>query len=120
MPNDPPIHNPEELLGLMPRDLQALIDCREVIARIVDGSRFEEFKARYGTTLICGWASIQGYPVGLIGNNGPLFSESSEKAAQFIQLCNQQNILSSFSKTSLATWSAKTLNIRGSSKTDQK
>ena len=92
MPNDPPIHNPEELLGLMPRDLQALIDCREVIARIVDGSRFEEFKARYGTTLICGWASIQGYPVGIIGNNGPLFSESSEKAAQFIQLCNQQNI----------------------------
>ena len=92
MPNDPPVHNPEELLGLMPRDLQALIDCREVIARIVDGSRFEEFKARYGTTLICGWASIHGYPVGLIGNNGPLFSESSEKAAQFIQLCNQQDI----------------------------
>ncbi|MEE3255699.1 MAG: carboxyl transferase domain-containing protein [Actinomycetota bacterium] len=92
MQNDPPVHNPEELLGLMPRDLQALIDCREVIARIVDGSRFEEFKARYGTTLICGWASIHGYPVGLIGNNGPLFSESSEKAAQFIQLCNQQDI----------------------------
>ena len=92
MKDDPPVHDPEELLGLMPRDLQALIDCREVIARIVDGSRFEEFKARYGTTLICGWASIHGYPVGLIGNNGPLFSESSEKAAQFIQLCNQQDI----------------------------
>jgi len=76
----------------MPRDLQSLIDCREVIARIVDGSRFEEFKARYGTTVICGWASIHGYPVGLIGNNGPLFSESSEKATQFIQLCNQQDI----------------------------
>ncbi|MEC9339348.1 MAG: carboxyl transferase domain-containing protein, partial [Actinomycetota bacterium] len=92
MPDDAPLHDPDELLGMMPRDLQALIDCREVIARVVDGSRFEEFKARYGTTVICGWASIHGYPVGLIGNNGPLFSESSEKATQFIQLCNQQDI----------------------------
>ena len=92
MPADDPVHDPQELLGLMPRDLQTLIDCREVIARITDGSRFEEFKARYGTTLICGWASIHGYPVGLLGNNGPLFSDSSEKATQFIQLCNQQDI----------------------------
>jgi acetyl-CoA carboxylase carboxyltransferase component len=92
MADDAPIHDPDELLGMMPRDLQALIDCREVISRVVDGSRFEEFKSRYGTTVICGWASIHGYPVGLIGNNGPLFSESSEKAAQFIQLCNQQDI----------------------------
>ena len=76
----------------MPRDLYALIDVREVIARIVDGSEFEEFKARYGPTLICGWAWIHGYPVGILGNNGPLFSESSEKATQFIQLCNQQDI----------------------------
>ena len=92
MPADPPVHDAEELLGLMPRDLQALIDCREVIARITDGSRFEEFKSRYGTTLICGWASVHGFPVGIIGNNGPLFSDSSEKATQFIQLCNQQDI----------------------------
>ncbi|MCY3609514.1 MAG: acyl-CoA carboxylase subunit beta [Acidimicrobiales bacterium] len=92
MPADPPVHDPEELLGLMPRDLQAMIDCREVIARITDGSRFEEFKARYGTTLICGWASVHGFPVGILGNNGPLFSDSSEKATQFIQLCNQQDI----------------------------
>ncbi|WP_428116974.1 acyl-CoA carboxylase subunit beta [Candidatus Poriferisodalis sp.] len=92
MPADPPMHDPEELLGLMPRDLQAMIDCREVIARITDGSRFEEFKSRYGTTLICGWASVHGFPVGIIGNNGPLFSDSSEKATQFIQLCNQQDI----------------------------
>ena len=92
MPADPPVHDPEELLGLMPRDLQAMIDCREVIARITDGSRFEEFKSRYGTTLICGWASIHGFPIGIIGNNGPLFSDSSEKATQFIQLCNQQDI----------------------------
>ena len=89
---EPPAHDPDELLSLMPRDLQAMIDCREVIARVVDGSRFEEFKARYGTTAICGWASVHGYPVGIIGNNGPLFSESSEKATQFIQLCNQQDI----------------------------
>ncbi|MDH5290474.1 MAG: acyl-CoA carboxylase subunit beta, partial [Acidimicrobiia bacterium] len=88
----PPVHDPEELLGLIARDLHALIDVREVIARIVDGSEFEEFKARYGPTLICGWAWIHGYPVGIIGNNGPLFSESSEKAAQFIQLCNQRDI----------------------------
>ena len=89
---DAPVHDPEELLGIMSRDLHAAVDIREVIARVVDGSRFEEFKARYGTTLICGWAHIHGYPVGILGNNGPLFSESSNKAAQFIQLCNQQDI----------------------------
>ena len=88
----PPVHDPDELLSLMPRDLYALIDVREIIARIVDGSEFEEFKARYGPTLICGWAWIHGYPVGILGNNGPLFSESSEKATQFIQLCNQRDI----------------------------
>ncbi|MFT5530711.1 MAG: acetyl-CoA carboxylase carboxyltransferase component [Candidatus Poriferisodalaceae bacterium] len=92
MPADDPVHDPEELLSMMPRDLAAMIDCREVISRFVDGSRFEEFKARYGTTAICGWASVHGFPVGIIGNNGPLFNESSEKAAQFIQLCNQQDI----------------------------
>jgi acetyl-CoA carboxylase carboxyltransferase component len=92
MAADEPIYSSEDLLSLMPRDLQALIDCREVIARIVDGSRFEEFKARYGTTAICGWASIHGFPIAIIGNNGPLFSESAEKCAQFIQLCNQQDI----------------------------
>jgi len=88
---EPPVHDTEELLGLMPRDLYALIDVREIIARIVDGSEFEEFKGRYGPTLICGWAWVHGYPVGILGNNGPLFSESSEKATQFIQLCNQQD-----------------------------
>ena len=60
-----------------------------MIGRIVDGSRFEEFKPLYGPTLVCGWASIHGFPVGIIGNNGVLFSDSSQKAAQFIQLCNQ-------------------------------
>lgn len=87
-----PRYDAEELLGLMPRDLYALVDAREVIARIVDDSDFEEFKARYGPTVICGWATIHGYPVGLIGNNGPLFNNSAQKASQFIQLCNQQHI----------------------------
>ena len=65
---------------------------RDVIARIVDGSRFEEFKPLYGPTLVTGWASVHGYPVGILGNNGALLSESSEKAAQFIQLCNQIDV----------------------------
>lgn len=89
---EPPKYGADELLGVIPRDLYAFVDIREVVARIVDGSEFEEFKARYGTTLICGWSTIHGYPVGIIGNNGPIFSESSNKAAQFIQLCNQQDI----------------------------
>lgn len=88
-PDDEPVYDPEELLGIVPRDLREPFDMREVIARIVDGSRFEEFKPLYGPTLVCGWASIAGYPIGILGNNGALFSESSEKAAQFIQLCNQ-------------------------------
>jgi acetyl-CoA carboxylase carboxyltransferase component len=86
---DPPAYDPEELLGLMPVDLRSPVDSREIIARIVDGSRFEEFKPRYGPTLVTGWAEIHGFPVGILANNGVLFSDSSQKAAQFIQLCNQ-------------------------------
>jgi acetyl-CoA carboxylase carboxyltransferase component len=85
----PPLYDPEELLGLLSPDLRSPLDAREVIARIVDGSDFEEFKPRYGTTIVCGWATIHGYPVGILANNGVLFSDSSQKAAQFIQLCNQ-------------------------------
>lgn len=92
MPADEPLYDPEELLGLLPIDLRTPMDIREVIARIVDGSRFEEFKPLYGRTLVTGWASIHGFPVGIIGNNGVLFSDSSEKAAQFIQLCNQIDV----------------------------
>ena len=88
-PPDDPLHDPEELLGLVSPDLRAPLDVREVIGRVVDGSRFEEFKPRYGETLVCGWSSIHGFPVGILGNNGVLFSDSSQKAAQFIQLCNQ-------------------------------
>lgn len=92
LPPDDPIYDPEELLGLVSRDLKSPFDMREVIARIVDGSRFEDFKPLYGPTLVCGWASIDGYPIGILGNNGALMSESSEKAAQFIQLCNQIDV----------------------------
>ncbi len=86
---EPPRHDPEELLGLMPVDLRTPVDAREIIARVVDGSRFEEFKPRYGPTLVTGWADIHGFPAGVLANNGVLFSDSSQKAAQFIQLCNQ-------------------------------
>ena len=87
-----PIHPAEDMLGLVSEDLRAPFDIREVIARITDGSYFEEFKPLYGPTLVCGWSSIHGYPVGILGNNGALFSESAEKAAQFIQLCNQIDV----------------------------
>jgi acetyl-CoA carboxylase carboxyltransferase component len=92
LPADPPVHDPDELLGIVSKDLRQPFDIREVIARIVDGSRFEEFKPLYGPTLVTGWASIHGFPVGILGNNGALFSESAEKAAQFIQLCNQIDV----------------------------
>lgn len=86
---DPPVHDPEELLGIMPADLRSPVDAREIIARVADGSRFEEFKPRYGSTLVTGWARIHGFGVGILANNGVLFSDSAQKAAQFIQLCNQ-------------------------------
>jgi len=86
---DEPVHDPEDLLGLVSRDLRQPVDVRDVIARVVDGSRFEEFKSRYGSTIVCGWASIHGYPVGILGNNGVIYPRSAEKAAHFIQLCNQ-------------------------------
>jgi len=92
MPADEPLYDPEELLGLLAVDLRTPMDIREVIARVVDGSRFEEFKPLYGRTLVTAWASIHGFPVGILGNNGVLFSDSSEKAAQFIQLCNQIDV----------------------------
>jgi acetyl-CoA carboxylase carboxyltransferase component len=92
LPADPPVHDPEQLLGIVSRDLRQPFDIREVVARIVDGSRFEEFKPLYGPTLVTGWAAIHGFPIGILGNNGTLFSEAAEKAAQFIQLCNQIDV----------------------------
>lgn len=87
-----PLFDPEQLLGLIPEDNSKAFDVRQVIARVVDGSRFHEFKARYGSTLICGFAHIHGYPVGIVANNGILFSESALKGAHFIELCDQRKI----------------------------
>jgi len=87
-----PAYDPQELHGIIPLDLKTPYDVREVIARIVDGSRFHEFKKRYGTTLVCGFAHIYGMPVGIVANNGVLFSESALKGTHFIQLCNQRGI----------------------------
>lgn len=89
LPSDPPAHDPDELLGVAAADPRVPYEIREVIARIVDGSRFAEFKPLYGSNLVTGWASIHGYPVGILANNGVLFSEESQKGAHFIQLCNQ-------------------------------
>lgn len=89
---DPPELDPEELLGIMDPELRRPVEIRDVIGRIVDGSRFEEFKPRYGPTLVCGFASIHGYPVGVLGNNGVIYPESAEKAAHFVQLCNQIDV----------------------------
>ncbi|MDJ0950806.1 MAG: carboxyl transferase domain-containing protein [Alphaproteobacteria bacterium] len=87
-----PLYDPEELYGVVPADLKKPYDVREVIARIVDGSEFDEFKQLYGTTLITGFAHIHGYPVGFVANNGILFSESALKGAHFIELCAQRGI----------------------------
>ena len=87
-----PLYDADELLGIASADLKVPFDSREVIARIVDGSRFSEFKPLYGASLICGWAHVHGYPVGILANNGILFSESANKGAQFIELCNQSDI----------------------------
>jgi 3-methylcrotonyl-CoA carboxylase beta subunit len=87
-----PRYDAEELYGVIPQDTRRPFDIREVIARIIDGSEFHEFKARYGKTLVTGFAHIHGYPVGIIANNGILFSESALKGAHFIELCNQRNV----------------------------
>ncbi len=87
-----PLYPAEELYGVIPTDAKKPFDVREIVARIVDGSDFDEFKARYGTTIICGFARLWGYPLGIVANNGILFSESSLKAAHFIELCAQRGI----------------------------
>lgn len=88
----PPVYDPHEIYGIVSRDLTTPFDIREIIARMVDGSEFLEFKELYGPTLVCGYAYIHGYPVGLLGNNGVLFSQSAEKATQFIQICDKRGI----------------------------
>jgi len=90
--SEPPAYDEDELNGIVPTDLRKPYDCREIIARLVDGSRFDEFKKLYGDTLVTGFAKIQGYKVGILGNNGVLFSESALKGAHFIELCAQRKI----------------------------
>ena len=89
---EPPLLDPQELYGVVPEDLRTTYDVREVIARLVDGSRFQEFKSLYGTTLVCGFARIWGMPVAILANNGVLFSESAQKGAHFIELACQRRI----------------------------
>ena len=91
-PINEPKYDAEEILGVVSVDVKAPFDVRELIMRVTDGSKFSEFKSEYGPTMVCGWAHIFGYPVGILGNNGVIFSESANKAAQFIQLSNQKNI----------------------------
>ena len=87
-----PEYDQNELLGILSEDLKSAVDIREIIARFVDGSKFEEFKPLYGSSLVCGWATVHGYQVGILGNNGPIYPESAEKGASFIQLCNKRDI----------------------------
>src|SRR6185436_678889 len=87
-----PALDPTDLYAIVPPDLRTQYDVHEVIARLVDGSRFHEFKALYGTTLVCGFARIEGFRVGIVANNGVLFSESALKAAHFVELCNQRGV----------------------------
>ena len=88
----PPLYDAEDLLGIIPPDVKVPFDALEIIARLVDGSAFHAFKPEYGSTLITGWAHVHGYPVGILANQGILFSESAHKGAQFIQLCNQKSV----------------------------
>jgi len=91
-PPAPPVSDPSELYGLVPEDFRHQVDARELIARIVDGSRLDEFKALYGETLVCGWARIEGFPVGILANNGVLFAESAQKGAHFIELACKRKV----------------------------
>jgi acetyl-CoA carboxylase carboxyltransferase component len=92
LPAEAPVVDPSDLYGLIPDDHRTQMDAREVIARIVDGSRFDEFKTLYGETLVCGWAHIEGYPVGILANNGVLFAESGQKGAHFIELACKRRV----------------------------
>jgi len=91
-PPQEPLYDPAEIYGILPQTFRETYDVREIIARLVDGSEFREFKARYGETLVCGWARCYGYPVGILANNGILFSESALKGAHFIELCVARQI----------------------------
>jgi acetyl-CoA carboxylase carboxyltransferase component len=91
-PVRPPVYDPKELYGIIPRNISTPYDIREALARMIDGSDFIEFKEMYGSTLVCGWAHIHGFPIGILANNGVLFPQSAQKATQFIQICDNREI----------------------------
>lgn len=91
-PFESPLYDTNELYGIADEDLTKSIDVREVIARIFDGSKFDEFKKKYGETLVCGFSKLYGKTVGVLGNNGVLFSESAMKGAHFVQLCTKRKV----------------------------
>ena len=107
LPPREPLYPAEDLYGIVQADVRKPYDVREVIARLVDGSEFDEFKKLYGQTLVCGTARIWGYPVGILANNGILFSESALKGAHFIELMSQRGIPLFSCRTSRASWSAR-------------
>lgn len=112
------MHDPDQLLGIASVDPKVPFDPRDVIARVVDGSTFDEFKPLYGTSLVTGWASIHGFPVGILANaRGILFSEEAEKGSQFIQLANQIDTPSSSCRTPPVSWSVPSTSRAASSRT---
>ena len=113
---EPPAYDPDELLGIVPAETKTPYDIREIIARTVDGSRFDEFKPRYGTTIVCGFAHVMGIPVGIIGNNGVIFSESALKATHFVELCSQRGIPLVFLQNISGFMVGKTAENRGIAK----
>jgi acetyl-CoA carboxylase carboxyltransferase component len=113
-PADDPVHDPDDILGVIPRDLRVPFDQLEIFARVVDGSRFEEYKALYGTSILTGWASIHGYPIGVIANQrGVIFSEEAHKATEFIQLCNRYDTPILFSHNTTGYMVGKEYEQRG-------
>ena len=115
-----PAYDPDELYGVVPADARRAYDVREIIARVVDGSRFDEFKARYGSTLVTGFARLHGFLVGIVANNGVLFSESALKATHFIELCASRGVPSSSSRTSRASSSAASTSAVASPRTGRR
>lgn len=114
MPADEPLYDPDEILGAIPPDLRIPFDQREILARVLDGSRFEEYKALFGTSLLTGWGSIHGFPVGVIANQqGVLFSEEAQKATEFIQLCNRYDVPIIFSHNTTGYMVGKQYEQRG-------
>jgi 3-methylcrotonyl-CoA carboxylase beta subunit len=113
---EPPAFDPEEILGIVPAETKTPYDIREIIARVTDGSRLDEFKPRYGTTIVCGFAHVMGVPVGIIGNNGVIFSESALKATHFVELCSQRGIPLVFLQNISGFMVGKTAENRGIAK----